>query len=448
MMMSTTTLNNPTNTLLQQFEEFSGLYGKQTPAFQNLRKEASDKFILLGIPTTRHEEWKYVNLAPLNKINFRSVSPAEPSMLKANDITPFLFAGNNALYFVIENGRYNTNVSVKTTLPKGVTIGSLAELANDPRVQKHFGQHADTTQEAFVALNTAMSFNGVIVLIDAKAIFEQPIQLIHVSGSTTDAIAVNNRILVIAGAHSECTIIESYHSSDNTKQVFVNSVSEVVLEENATLHYSKVQVESENTFHINYHQVNQAKDSNQHITTVTLGGALVRNNLHIRLDAKNCNAYLNGLYVVNGSQLVDNHTLVDHAMPDCYSNELYKGIIDGNAHGVFNGKIFVRKDAQKTNAYQSNKNILLSNNASMNTKPQLEIFADDVKCSHGATTGQLDEEALFYLRSRGIGLEMAHALLHHAFAAAVIDQVKLEPLKDSLLELLSTKLQAKEEIVA
>jgi Fe-S cluster assembly protein SufD len=185
-----------------------------------------------------------------------------------------------------------------------------------------------------------------------------------------------------------------------------------------------------------------AKNSNHHITTISLGGSLVRNNLHIRLDDINCSTYLNGLYIADGNQLMDNHSLVDHAMPNCYSNELYKGIIGGDATGVFNGKIFVRKDAQKTNAYQSNKNILLSDNASMNAKPQLEIFADDVKCSHGATIGQIDEEALFYLRARGIGEASARALLNHAFAADVIDQIPDEQVKDKLLEIISEKLNA------
>lgn len=237
-------------------------------------------------------------------------------------------------------------------------------------------------------------------------------------------------------------MVESYHTLGAGALTFNNVVSEVVVGKAARVHYSKIQVEGDEAQHINYHKVNMARDSYQHLTTLTLGGAIVRNNLNIRLDAEQVNAYLNGLYVLNQKQVIDNHTLVDHAMPNCYSNELYKGIIGDQAQGVFNGKIWVREDAQKTNAYQSNKNLLLSNQASMNTKPQLEIYADDVKCSHGATTGQLDDEALFYLRARGIGETVARSLLNHAFAADVIEQVENETLRESLMQLLDVKLSA------
>jgi len=213
-----------------------------------------------------------------------------------------------------------------------------------------------------------------------------------------------------------------------------------VIGKSASVNYDKVQVEADDAQHINYHKVNMARESHQHLTTITLGGGIVRNNLNIRLDDQQVKAYLNGLYVLNNHQVVDNHTLVDHAMPNCYSSELYKGILGDHSQGVFNGKIFVRQDAQKTNAYQSNKNLLLSSNASMNTKPQLEIFADDVKCSHGATTGQLDEEALFYLRARGIGENVARSMLNHAFAADVINQIENETLRESLMALLDVKL--------
>jgi Fe-S cluster assembly protein SufD len=217
--------------------------------------------------------------------------------------------------------------------------------------------------------------------------------------------------------------------SKGNQPSFTNIVTEIVVQENATVTYTKVQNESDQAYIIGTTQVYQARDSKFSATTVSLSAALIRNNLNIVLDAENCEANLFGLYMLNGSQHVDNHTLVDHAKPRSYSNELYKGIMDGKSTGVFNGKIYVRQDAQKTNAFQSNKNILLSKDASMNTKPQLEIFADDVKCSHGATTGQLDEDMLFYLRSRGIGTNEAKALLMYAFATDIINQIPLEAVR-------------------
>ncbi len=445
--MNSTTINTiNANSLLQDFDLFTDLYGKQTNYFQEIRKFSADKFNVLGIPTQKNEEWKYLNLSPLFKNDFRSVSHTQAFEIDAASAKQFHLCGENAIVFVIENGRLNRAASNVKTLPKGLSIGTLAELADDARVQKHFAQHADAITEPFVALNTAMSFDAMIVLLDEKIKINETIQFAFVTNTNQENISVPIRVLVIAEKHSECTVVESYHTLNEQHKVFVNAVSEVVVGEEARVHYAKIQIESENTFHINYHQVNQAKNSYQHITSLSLGASLLRNNLHIQLDGENCTTYLNGLYVLSGTQVMDNHTLVDHAMPNCYSNELYKGMIDDKSQGIFNGKIFVRKDAQKTNAYQSNKNILLSNDASINTKPQLEIFADDVKCSHGATTGQIDEEALFYLRSRGIAEPEARALLNHAFAAAVINQVESELLKESLLLLLSRKLRVMEEV--
>ena len=445
--MSSTTINIiNANSLLQDFDLFTDLYGNQTNSFNNLRKFAAEKFNELGVPTQRNEEWKYLNLSVIAKNEFRSVDHTNGFSIDSNSAKQFHLSGEKAFVYVIENGKINIAASNTKSLPKGLTIGTLSDLANDSRVLKHFAQHADVNTESFVALNTAMAFDAMVVLVDDKVKVEDAIQFAFVTNANQANISVPIRVLVITGKHSECTVVESYHSFNDQHKVFVNAVSEVVVGEDSRVHYTKIQNESENTIHINYHQVNQAKNSYQHITTLCLGASLLRNNLHIKLDDENCTSYLNGLYVLTGNQVMDNHTLVDHAMPNCYSNELYKGLIDDKSQGVFNGKIFVRKDAQKTNAYQSNKNILLSNDASMNTKPQLEIFADDVKCSHGATTGQIDEEALFYLRSRGIAEPEARALLNHAFAAAVIDQVENESLKESLLLLLSRKLRVMEEV--
>ncbi len=425
--------------LLKDLNKVPGAFANGIQSLNTVRAAAADEFRRMGIPHAKHEEWKYFNLSPLNKIDFRLQD--NNSLIENINYSRFQYSGANACYVVVENGAYSKEKSDLKKLPAGVTIGSLSDLGSDPRVVKHFAQHADDEAQPFVALNTATALNGIVIIVDDKIKSTVPVQVIYFNDAPFNATMISLRTLVIAGDQSECTISESYHSSANSKPLFINAVSEVIAGKNARIHYSKLQVESDNTYHINYHGVNQAKDSYQHITTLSLGGSMLRNNLHIRLDDKNCETHLNGLYVLDGTQVMDNHTMVDHAMPECFSNELYKGIIAGKAQGVFNGKIMVRKDAQKTNAYQSNKNILLSDDASMFAKPQLEIFADDVKCSHGATTGQLDEEALFYLRARGIGENEARALLNHAFAAAVIEEVESEPLKESLMLLLSQKLR-------
>lgn len=441
-MMETEILNsNSTISMLAEIEANYEIYGNQFPEFAAKRNEALNVFRLAGVPTKKHEEWKYINFSFLNQQQYKLHGQNYKCKLTVDDVKIYTLA-TNSFTVVIENGIFNREASHVDGLPKGITIASLSSLLNDKRVITHFLNHADYKHEPFVAQNNAMFYDPIVIIADKNTVCSKDIQLIFVSNVNDQAILVPLRVLVIAEANSDISVIESYHSAQKTQPVFINAVSEVVIQENAKVNYIKLQNEELNVSHVNYHQVNMAKNSNHHITTISLGGSLVRNNLHIRLNDVNCSSYLNGLYIADGNQLIDNHSLVDHAMPNCYSNELYKGIIGGDATGVFNGKIFVRKDAQKTNAYQSNKNILLSDNASMNAKPQLEIFADDVKCSHGATTGQIDEEALFYLRARGIGESSARALLNHAFAADVIDQIPDEQVKEKLLEIISEKLIA------
>ena len=441
-MSTTVTLNTITGAFVQEAEVINDLIGPQPDAVREIRRKAMEDFIAAGIPTNRHEEWKYLNLSSITSGGYKAVRPEETGVLTTTDARKYSLAGSDAIVFVIENGVLNPLLSDFSKLPEGLTIGTLSSLSGEPWVTEHLFRHAETVQEPFVALNTLLSIDPLVLMVAPKTKIETPVQLAIVAVPGADARMISPRILLVAGDHSECTIMESYHTHGNGVPTFTNVVSEVVIGEGARVHYTKVQQENKEAFQINYHKVNHASNSYAHLTTLTLGGALVRNNLNIRLDGQNIDSYLNGLYVLDGTQVVDNHTLVDHAMPHCHSNELYKGIIDDKAQGVFNGKIWVRPDAQKTNAYQSNKNLLLSNEASMNAKPQLEIYADDVKCSHGATTGQLDEEALFYLRARGIGEGVARALLNHAFAADVIEQIENETIRQQLLTLLEGKLTA------
>lgn len=403
----------------------------------NVIREAQENFLKSGFPTTRNEEWKYTSLAGILKTNLRIAHVEEPLLFDKTSVANHIDKAEHVA--VIENGRFNKSASTLNNLPAGITVASLAEIKNDARVNAHLAKYAPLS-EPIVALNTSLCNDGVVVLVDDNVNIKEAIQILIIVNSA-DALAVQPRILVVVGKNAYCSIVERHITVANTLPHFANVVAESVCHANSNLNYVKLQDTDESAFQLNFHQAWLERDSKFHITTLALNGALIRNNLHIRLNDQNCTAYLNGLYVVDGHQLIDNHTLVDHAFPNCYSNELYKGIIDDHGQGVFNGKIFVRQDAQKTNAYQSNKNLLLSNNASMNAKPQLEIFADDVKCSHGATTGQMDDEALFYLRARGIGEAAARALLNHAFAADVIEQIADEEVRAEMLERLDRKLK-------
>lgn len=428
---------------LDEFKSFSDLLLKED-SMSALRKTSMASFAELGFPTTKQEEWKYTNVSPISKIDFHRSQPQGKSALTDEDIYANFLCGKDAIVLVFENGYYNERLSKLNSLPGNFTVKSLASSMQDEQVKQHLGKYASVKTESFIALNTAFIFDGAFIHVPANTIVEKPVHLMYVSDARHGATVSYPRNLVVAEKNSQVRITESFHSVGSANHSFINSVTEVVVQENATVEFNKIQVEADEAFHINHTEAYQQKNSTFNITTITLGGTIVRNNLHIVLNDENATAHLNGLYLLKGSQLVDNHTLVDHAKPNCFSNELYKGIIDGKAQGVFNGKIFVRKDAQKTNAYQSNKNILMSNEASMNAKPQLEIFADDVKCSHGATTGQLDDDALFYLRSRGIGEDQAKALLNVAFAADVLKNMTNESLKNNLSVLIAAKLKRSE----
>ena len=430
-----TTINTMPEYLTRYFEN-NNLAGPAV--LKQIRKDALARFEVLGIPTTKHEEWKYTNLAQLSKSEFH---PALYHTLSENDVVNDMIAGKDVVLMVFENGRFNEELSNFNDLPEGVTIGNLSDNLDNTLVVENISRHASFQNEAMVALNTAHISEGSFIHIAKGVVFEKPIHLMYISGGEADTLALP-RNLLIAEKNSSVNVIESFHSRGNETS-FINIVTEVVMEENAKVEWSKIQLENSNTIHISHTECTQAVNSNFDIHTVTFGGKIVRNNLHIVLNGKNITANLNGLYVGGGDSLIDNHTLVDHAMPNCQSNELYKGVLDGRSKGVFNGKIFVRKDAQKSNAYQSNKNILMSDEASMNAKPQLEIFADDVKCSHGATTGQLDKEALFYLRSRGIGEEAARAFLTIAFAEDVLNRITNETLREELKSRISDRLIAK-----
>jgi len=408
--------------------------------FPLLQEKAIQHFSRLGFPTSKNEEWKYTNIAPIVTKDFSFSIPG--NKITSKEITDrFPFVKGNVL-IVLENGKINYEASALESLPSGIEIKSLAEAKNKEEVKAHYNLYADVQADAFSALNTAFANDGLAIVIHQGALIEKPVYIVQVAVSDNAATISHNRIFVFAGKSAEAKISHLSVSKNETTDTFSNSIIEVFAGENASLEYDLLQNENDKSFQVCGTHVYQSANSKFSINTVALGGSILRNKLHIKLDGQNCETHMHGLYVAGGSQLIDNHTAVYHSKPNSNSNELYKGIIGGKAHGVFNGKIFVEKDAQKTNAYQSNKNILLSNDAVVNAKPQLEIFADDVKCTHGATTGQMDDESLFYLRSRGINENDAKALLNLAFANDILNNISLEDFRVYISALVDAKLKS------
>lgn len=413
------------------------LQKNQAIAPEQARKKALDVLSKIEFPTTKNEEWKYTNTKPILDIDFKPV--LSESSLTSDQIAPFIFS-KTAHLLVFVNGFFSEKLS-KIHEVSPVYIGGLREAQGSRAtvIENHFAKYAKTENEAYTALNTGYATDGALIHVPAKVVIKEPVQLLFINKTGDQALIAQPRILVVCENNSQVKIVETYHSIGEST-AFTNAVTEIVCKENSFVDHYKVQLENNRSYHIGTTEVYQQKSSVFSSYVVTLNGAFVRNNLTTVLDAEGIETHLFGLYLPNQKQHVDNHTLVDHQKPHCNSNELYKGIMDDSASAVFNGKIFVRKDAQKTNAFQSNKNILLSDFAKMDSKPQLEIFADDVKCSHGSSTGQFDEDALFYMRARGIGQDQAKNLLMYAFASEIIEAVKIEELKEYLYRLLSVRL--------
>ncbi len=427
--------------VLQQFTTFEAtLNGQAQLPLHTLRKQALKRLEQLGFPTIKHEEWKYTNLKNLvNKellVQDELVQPSEETAKKLLQLTDLQ---DNLLVFV--NGVLDKKLSKISLDSSQIIVENLADACKKypELVEKYLAKLATDENNALLAMNTAFIKQGVFIYVKAKAVIEQPIFIQYLTDTTTNSVLVQPRHLIVLERSSQLTLVEKYRSIGNGLGLN-NAVTEIYVSPNATFDHYKLQNDTATVSHIGMTEVHQQKDSRYHNTTVTLNGDLVRNNLHIAIDGENCESYMNGLYAPTGSTHIDNHTLADHRKPHSYSNELYKGILDGKSTGVFNGKIYVQQAAQKTNAFQSNRNILLSPTASVNTKPQLEIWADDVKCSHGCTTGALDEEPLFYLRSRGIPASEARALLLFAFAEDVLQRIKVPSLRAYVEDVIGRRL--------
>jgi Fe-S cluster assembly protein SufD len=436
--MSTTL--QPALTTPQTHVELFGQVANTLPGPARLRREALARFAELGFPTERNEDWKFTSVAPLVRTPF--LLPPPDGEKAADAFRRNLLHEGPGVTLLHVNANRPFLLKGSGPLPQGVLVMSLAEaLQRHPElVEPHLGRHADFNHHPFVALNTAFWQDGAFVYVPPGVVVETPIELASLVSSFNEhgPYLWYRRALVVLGRASQATVVERFGGA--RLQYATNAVTEVVLDEGAVLDHYKVQEEPVVGFHLACTQGVLARDGNFSTLYVGLGGGLVRNEARVLFTGENGEATVNGLYLAGGTQHADNHTVIDHAQPHCASHELYKGILDGKARGVFNGKIYVRQDAQKTDAKQTNQTLLLSDDATINTKPQLEIFADDVKCTHGATVGQLDADALFYLRTRGLGPAEARALLTFAFANDVIGRVKVPALRDRLEKtLLSTQ---------
>jgi Fe-S cluster assembly protein SufD len=388
------------------------------------RQEAIGSLEQLNFPTSRVEAWKYTRVTKISKKEFYIQSAA----IKSIDSFKIKNLDSHVLVFV--NGFFQKELS-STTEETGIEI---SPLSNSTTV---LTGHLDLpTDDVFNALNTAFSMDGVAIKIGAGKSLSKPVEVIHIQ--TGNAVISNSRNSIIAEKNTQAHILFNYYS-ENASQCFSNVVTEIEVGVNAQLTIDKIQCESDENYFVSTEQVTQDKDSIFTINTITLNGELVRNNLNIAVNGSNCTTNLYGAYLTKGKQHVDNHTVVDHKVAHCNSNELYKGVMDDDSTAVFNGKVFVRKDAQKINAFQSNGNVLLSGNATVNSKPELEIYADDVKCSHGSTTGQLDEDAVFYLRARGLSDKNARKLLVSAFIGDVLNNISSEAVRAHIDKILFTR---------
>ena len=433
---------------LKAFERFEQAAATTQPSWLfPLRKAGIARFAELGFPTLKNEDWRFTNVAPIAKLPFKPALDAARDGLTKDSLDQFSFAKLPGTRLVFVNGHFAAELSTAPTQPNGIKVSSLATaLANDSAlVEKHLGRYVRTEDNAFAALNNAFFQDGGFVYVPAGESVDDPVQFLFINTSKDAGATTHPRNLIIAERGAKLTVIESYVSLASAP-TFTNAVSEFALGDNAVVEHCKFQDESPEAYHIAalHSHLGRAVSFSSH--SIATGAKLARNNLRTTLDGEGIECVLNGVYITNNDQISDHYMVVDHAKPHCASHEYFNGILAGKSKGVFHGRILVRPDAQKTDAKQTNKNLLLSDDATADTKPQLEIYADDVKCTHGATIGQLNDESIYYLRSRGIGLENARRMLIHAFAGEIIDRVKHDALREELDVLVWDRLEQHEAV--
>ncbi len=438
----TTATQQTSNSFIDAFGQIEKRFGADGQSwFAPVRQAAIAQFARLGFPTPRDEDWRFTNVGAIARGQFELAGAAP---VAASALEPCTFGEQHRI--VLVNGHFSAELSSLGGLPRGVHVSSLAgELRQArPVFTQHFARHARIDDQAFTALNTAFVQDGAYVEIAREQVVESPIHIVYVSTSAGRPGVSYPRGLVVAGENCQAAIVETYVGLGG--EYFTNAVTEIVAAEGAVIEHYRAQRESESAYHVGLLHLYHGRSANIRSLSLNFGGGLVRNDVVAVLDGEGADCTLNGLYVTRGTQHVDNHLRVEHAQPHCHSWEYYKGILDGDSRGVFTGRIVVHKGAQKTDAKQTNMNLLLSREAQVDTKPQLEIYADDVKCTHGATIGQIDDTSLFYLRSRGIREAEARSILIYAFAAETLDQIRIPALRGRLEGLLFERLAGGERL--
>jgi Fe-S cluster assembly protein SufD len=427
---------------LHEFGVRSGTATAEGPEWlEPVRRAAIDRFAASGFPTTRDEEWRFTPIAPIAQGRWHQTARSDRTVTR-EDLAPFIFGHAEWTTLVFVDGAYSDALSSTATLAEGVRAGSLAEFlrSDGALLRKHLARHAPIESSAFTALSTAFMRDGGFLHVPANTDLTRPVHLVFVSTREAAGSVTHPRNLIVVEQGAKASVIESYVTLAEGTSYWTNAVTEVVAGANSWIEHTRIQRESEKAYHVALTHVEQQRDSHYRSFSMAMGGAVARHNLHAHLDGENVETLMYGLYLTRGEQVVDNHTAIHHNQPNCRSWEVYKGVLDGRSRAVFNGKVFVKPEAQKTDAKQTNRNLLLSDTAKVNTKPQLEIFADDVKCTHGATVGRLDDLALFYARSRGVPADKAQLLLTYAFAAEVTSEIVLEPVRAALDRLVRDRL--------
>ena len=449
--MTRTMEQEPVTEAASYIESFEGFERQaQQPAWlHSLRQAGISGFRSQGFPTVRDEDWRFTNVAPISRLALQSVgeAPPEGAAVEALKRAPFQKLSGNRLVFV--DGYYSATLSTRRPLPAGVVALNVASALNGDSafLEKHLGRYAQPKGNAFAALNQAFFMDGAFIHVPAGVQIADPIQLIFISTAETAGAAVHPRNLVFAEAGSSVTVVESYVSLRN-RAYLTNAVTELIAGDTAQVEWVKLQDEAADAYHLATIHGQFGRASNVKVHSFALGARLSRTHIRAKLAGEGLECVLNGLYLTRNEQLADHHMIVEHAEPHCASHEYFNGILDDKSKGVFHGRIYVHQSAQKTDAKQTNKNLLLSDDATVDTKPQLEIYADDVKCTHGATVGQLNTEAIFYLRSRGLGVDTARQMLIHAFAGEIIERVRYEPAREELDKIVWARLENNPHLVA
>lgn len=432
----------------EKFEEFQNGAARHEPSWlQALRKTGIAQFAETGFPTLKDEDWRFTNVAPIAKLPFNPALEPGGRSIDTAALAKLTFGGLSGTRLVFVDGHYAPELSRVAVGDDGVRLVNLASAtAEDMAIlERTLGRGAQIGGNGFTALNTAFFTDGALIYVPEGKEVSDPVQVIHVSTSAIPGAVAHPRHLVIAEPHSKLTVVESYFSLVQSAYL-TNVTTELVIGEGANVEHCKFQDESASAYHISMLHAEIGRASNLITHSLALGAKLARNGIRTVLAGEGIECVLNGLYLTKDDQVADHHMVVEHAKAHCNSHEYFNGILDGRSRGVFHGRILVHQDAQKTDAKQTNKNLLLSDDAGVNTKPQLEIYADDVKCTHGATIGQLNEESIFYLRARGIGRETARRMLMHAFAGEIIERVRHEPIREELDRLVWARLEQNRRI--